>query len=351
MADANARLQFLWKASHMLLAPCPQASSLYMSQFLSLASDRELRLHEDIQSRACSGCGSIFVPGMNSTVKIVPAETKQEREKRKASDRRNAKTEKKKATTSNEQETQVHEQGLGIALRKPAGETLSSNSKTSTSVAVSPSKARKATNNNKKKIRIIPYTEQMQKQNQQRGPGAKRVDKAEIRSNQLQNHVVYHCKRCERETEIPGTKKGYLESRIKPPKTISRKRTQKRQAPPSSTHTLSQSPSPCPPKDANTSSPTIAGQKRPRSGLSASMPVSPVGGLSRAVSSASSAATSPASSPRMPTLNEKSNSKKKKKTNLASLLASQKAQKDSSDQGGGGGGGGDSVLANFLMGL
>ena len=190
----------------------------------------------------------------------------------------------------------------------------------------------------------------MQKQNQQRGPGVKRVDKAEIRSNQLLNHVVYHCKRCERETEIPGTKKGYLDSRIKPTKTISRKRKQKRQAPQSSRPTSSQNPSPFPPKDANTSSPTIAGQKRPRPGLSVSMPASPVGGLSRVASSASSAATSPASSPRIPTLNEKGNSKKKKKTNLASLLASQKAQRDSSDQGGGGGGG-DSVLANFLMGL
>lgn len=351
MADANARLQFLWKASHMLLVPCPQVSSLYMSQFLSLASDRELRLHEDIQSRACAGCGSIFVPGMNSTVKIVAAETKQEKEKRKAMERKKSKAEKKKAATPAEQE-KVHDQGLGIAKSKAAGDTSQTDNISKATSIMTLSQTRKATINSKKMIQIIPYTEQMQKQNQaQRGPSTKRVDKTEVRSNQLLNHVVYHCKRCERNTEIPGTKKVYLSSRIKPPKTISRKRTQKRQAPSQSTPspTPSQRSSLLPSKDTNAPSPiTFAGQKRPRPGFSASMPASPVGGLSRASSVVSSAATSPASSPRIPTLNEKSNSKKKKKINLASLLASQKAEKDSPpDQGGAG----DSVLANFLMGL
>ncbi|KAF9326860.1 hypothetical protein BG006_009759 [Podila minutissima] len=322
-----------------------------MSQFLSLASDRELRLHEDIQSRACAGCGSIFVPGMNSTVKIVAAETKRQKERRNAVERRKSKAEKKKAITPNEQE-KGHSQGLGIATNKASVDTtLTDNINTATS-AMSSSQPRKAAISSKKTIQIIQYTEQVQKLNQaQRGLGTNRVDKAEARSDQLLNHVVYHCKRCERETEIPGTKKGYLDGRIKPSKTISRKRKQKRQTPSQSavTPTPSQSSSLLPSKDTNPPSPTtVAGQKRPRPGIVASMPASPVGGLSRASSAASSAATSPTSSPRISTLNEKSSSRKKKKTNLASLLASQKAEKGSPpDQGGGG----DSVLANFLMGL
>ncbi|KAG0092628.1 hypothetical protein BGZ93_001584 [Podila epicladia] len=195
MADANARLQFLWKASHMLLAHSPQVSSLYMSQFLSLSSDRELRLHEDIQSRACAGCGSIFVPGLNSNVKIVTAVTKQQKERRKAVERRKSKAEKMKAITPNEQE-KGHNQGFGIAMNKTSIDTSLTNNINKATSAMFSSQPRKATISTKKKIQIIPYTEQMQKQNQaQRGLGINRVDKAEVRSNQSLNHVVYHCKR------------------------------------------------------------------------------------------------------------------------------------------------------------
>ena len=92
MADSNARLEFIWKASHMLLAQCPGASSHYMSQFLSLANDRDLRLHEDIQTKSCAACGSIFVPGINSKVKVVPVkETRTEKDRRKKLARKRAK--------------------------------------------------------------------------------------------------------------------------------------------------------------------------------------------------------------------------------------------------------------------
>ncbi|KAF9097179.1 hypothetical protein BGX27_000996 [Mortierella sp. AM989] len=362
MADANARLEFLWKASHMLLSQCPGASAHYMSQFLSLANSRDLRLHEDIQSKSCAACGSIFVPGVNSKVRIAPVnETKLEREKRKKADRKKAKMEKRKqsdrsnvemtANSTLDTPTRKQQNQPDISLQKPA----------------------------RKVIRITPYTELAQQQQQQRrttggnhadGNSIKKNDK---RASQLLNHVIYSCQRCNRDTELPGTKEGYLNSRIKTPKPVSQRRKLKKEKEQAAVASISTSnltvPAPAlsasiqgPLKSTTTkrpastvSSPALPDIKRPKQ--SNSMPASPIGGLSKASSAASSAASSPVSSPRLPGPDNGklgggggSSNRKKKKGGLASLLANQQKPKDPPNDGAGGSSG-DSVLANFLMGL
>ncbi|KAF9428435.1 hypothetical protein BGZ94_002418 [Podila epigama] len=372
----TARLKFLWEASHMLLSTCPQVSSLYMSQLLSLTSDRDLSLHEDIQSRACAGCGSIFLPGVNCTVKIIPTpESSEKKERQRAAEKRKLKARSSQKSNCN---MDAH---LGKGTASTYSKADNSETTITSSIKTPPAGNSPASDARKKIIRIVSHNEQAQKGNQVQRlasfgdqGAAKSINKAEVRSNRLLNRVIYHCIKCERETEAPGTKKGYLEGRIKPTKSISQARKRKREASKGEPELPSSPRTPSISKPVSTHEPTPKGSNRPSvqhrgfsvstaigvkgssmAGLSVSEPVSPVGGLSRASSVASSAATSPASSPKLSTLGDKSHSsgmnKKKKKNNLASLLASQKAQKDSAANSDKDSNGGDSVLANFLLGL
>lgn len=431
MSDANskaARLQFLWKASHLLLTQCPGASSHYMSQFLSLANDHDLRLHEDIQTRSCAACGTIFIPGVNSKVRVVPvAETRAEREKRKRVERKKAKQDKK-----NEPQGQKASEAGGSNLTAATSSKLKEKSATTTTQPAAESepdilrsttitKSPQAPPRSKKTIRITPHAElaqqQQQQQNQQRinirnGSAASNTQKPDKHANQILNHIIYSCQRCDRITELPGTKAGFLNTRVKVTKPVSQRRKlkalQKQQqeqeptavvgttstastkpsTPTATTSRLqplnaitsarsSPKPSPSTPtnnNNNNNSTTTNANVKRPvsshyspspaeaghqgpkRTKYSVSLPASPTTGLSRATSAAPSAATSPASSPRpfgsddkKPSFGGGGNNKKKKKGGLINLLANQKPK--DSDAGAGGSSGGDSVLANFLMGL
>ncbi|KAG0211603.1 hypothetical protein BGX28_007654 [Mortierella sp. GBA30] len=375
MADSNARLEFLWKASHMLLAQCPGASSHYMSQFLSLSNDRDLRLHEDIQTRSCAACGSIFIPGINAKVKVVPVkETRIEKERRKKSERKRMKMERSKNIRAGK--TEVSENKDKTAEAKDSATSIpvsESNSITATTTMTSSKK--QASGKESKIIRITPYTEldkQQQQQQQQRrqafGNNNNQPIKRDKRANQILNHVIYSCQRCSRETELPGTKEGYLTSRIKVSKPVSHRRKMKREqeqgqitaedATASSGTTSLDSNVKNAKRQLPELTPVVSNLKRPKHSVSMpSSPVSNLGGLSKNPSAGSSAKTSPACSPRLPMLglDEKksvgASNKKKKKGGLASLLASQKSSGTSSGSGDNASGSGDSVLANFLMGL
>ncbi|KAF9101315.1 hypothetical protein BGX29_005800 [Mortierella sp. GBA35] len=408
MSDANtktARLQFLWKASHLFLAQCPGASSHYMSQFLSLANDNDLRLHEDIQTRSCAACGTIFVPGVNSKVRVVPVpETQAEREKRKRNARKKVKQEKRKLQ-------QEAGSGPGSDTIMAVAETTTAGTNQTTTTTTTTTKS--PPHRSRKVIHITPHTElaqqQQQHKNQQRfnirngiaSAASANSPKRDKHANQILNHIVYSCQRCDRITELPGTKQGFLATRVKVTKPVSQRRKlkarQKEQqeaavatierstttttTTPSTPTGLPQltainsaksSPKPSstpintPTSNTNTKRPAssqsspapAAGLQDPkRTKYSVSLPVSPTAGLSRATSAASSAATSPASSPRASALDDRklggggSSNKKKKKGGLASLLASQKPKDSDPGAGASGGAGGDSVLANFLMGL
>ncbi|KAG0319046.1 hypothetical protein BGZ99_005338 [Dissophora globulifera] len=206
-----------------------------MSHFLEHAHSRDLRLHEDIQTKSCAACGSIFVPGINTKVRVVPVkETKLERERRKKATRRKE-AKKLRQSDGNKDDLQAAQgqeapsgtiassdnSASGLAKTKP----LLTNTTTSmTTEALSTRQPR-----NKKIIHITPYTEliQLQQQHQQHQQAQRRLGgppdmsaiaarkKAAKRANQLLNHVVYSCQRCHRETELPGTKQAHLTSRVK----------------------------------------------------------------------------------------------------------------------------------------
>ncbi|KAK3826008.1 MAG: hypothetical protein J3Q66DRAFT_329140 [Benniella sp.] len=372
MTEANARLEFLWKASHLLVSSCPSASSHYMAQFLDLANNRDLRLHEDIQTKACAACGSVFVPGVNTKVRVVPVPmTKLQRERRKKAARKKAKKEQSLAKDKDKDNMDLeasmeegttsmdeHEKSIGLKV-----ESKAHTSSTPKQEALTRSSTRKV-------IRITSYSESTPSQ-QKRPFGNKNADgalgkKIDKRSNQLLNHIIYSCLRCHRNTELPGSKEGYLTTRVKTRKSVSQRRKMKQAqqvASESTTSTNSLSaPKPAATsvpqntfKQATTPQPANVSTKRPASPLTMPNIKRPNHGSpmpSSSTTPSSSAASSPASSQRLDNNKSSANSKKKKKGGLAQLLANQKVKDSSSDpSGGAAGSGGDSVLANFLMGL
>ncbi|KAG0246109.1 hypothetical protein BGX31_004530 [Mortierella sp. GBA43] len=298
-----------------------------MSEFLSLANNRDLRLHEDIQTKSCAACGSIFVPGVSAKVRVVPVDmTKLQKERQKKAEKKKIK--KKQGQAKDDMDTE--ETTTSMDDIKPNAEAPKQDS-----LAQKPTR---------KVIRITPYSElnQLQRHNRQTG----KIDK---RSNQLLNHVIYTCLRCNRDTELSGSKEVYIKSRIKSkPQRSKTKRA--RQAASDSTG---------PTKPLPTSSPSNAAPKsttlkqattpHPINNVQTNRPASPL--PSSSPSAVSSAASSPSSSQHLDKNKPSASSKKKKKGGLAQLLASQKPKDSSSDPSGGAAGSGDSVLANFLMGL
>ncbi|KAF9953038.1 hypothetical protein BGZ70_000392 [Mortierella alpina] len=334
------------------------------------------RLHEDIQAKSCAACGSIFVPGINSKVKVVPVkETRIEKDRRKKLTRKQAKMELNKNKRGSNMVPDKDSAANGSATSIP---TESSESIATEAVA----RKQTLSQREKKVIRITPYTEldrqQQQFQQQRRNTFGNKDQPLKVnkRANQILNHVIYSCQRCHRDTELPGTKEGYLTSRVKVTKPISRRRRlakeqeHQQQAakqveavaatiPAALGNSMSHKQGAAAHQGVKRKAPSqLAGASSdfgpPKH--SVSMPSSPAGRLSTATSIASSAATSPTSSPRLQSFEERkgggAGNKKKKKGGLASLLASQKSNgPSSSDPGSGAGGSGDSVLANFLMGL
>lgn len=62
------RAEFLYHASHLLFATCPQLSRFYMSQFQQSLRQQETKASKAIARQMCSRCGQIFVPGLNASV-------------------------------------------------------------------------------------------------------------------------------------------------------------------------------------------------------------------------------------------------------------------------------------------
>ncbi|KAF9915319.1 hypothetical protein BX616_006437 [Lobosporangium transversale] len=419
MADAYARLDFLWKASYTLLSTCPGASSHYMAQFLDLANARDLKLHEDIQTKSCAACGSIFVPGINTKVRVVPVhETRIERERRKKQARKRAKKQNmllkskdndesflgadklattrttvstaKEETMNYHQTTATMEYDEGKETKKSINVNLATITATTKVLPTSNPQKQSSTQPQqllrpRKIIRITPHTEIIQQQQQMQqqlrrqlmadGKPSRKIDK---RANQVLNHIIYSCQRCNRDTELRGTKEGYLTSHIKAKKLGSQRRKLKNMkqdlASTSAEAAIDSKSQPIQPVPSTLKSgPNLvthatAVGKRSASPLpthiqpntkqfknATSLPPSPIRGLSKASSAASSAASSPVSSPRLDNAksggSSGSSSKKKKKGGLASILASQKAKDPPPDPNDGAGSSGDSSLANFLMGL
>lgn len=62
------RAEFLYHASHLLFATCPELSRFYMSEFQQSLRQQETKAAKAIARQMCARCGQIFVPGLNASV-------------------------------------------------------------------------------------------------------------------------------------------------------------------------------------------------------------------------------------------------------------------------------------------
>ncbi|KAG0267531.1 hypothetical protein DFQ27_008672 [Actinomortierella ambigua] len=392
MAEANARLKFLWAASHSLLATCPAVSSRLMAQFLAQASDRDLRLHEDIQAKACAGCGSIFAPGLNTRVRIVPSQEKlveKQRRGKKRQQQQGQQQQQQRSKTANSDlprdggvsTDQEDENNMDVdTVAKGTGEDVPSD-KTSGVTGQQEGQSESLSKTKSKVIRLVPWTElhreearrqHLKQQQKQRLRGmappplaekerhAKARAKREMKKQKKQlNHLHYTCLRCHRVTEMPGATReqlGGLLKQTKPKKKRDNPQLQaKTNVPPLPTHQPQQqvqSPSSLPLSASIPPKPSAASNlPKPATPPSRAGSTFSTGTVKSATSASSSpAGTPPPSTPPSGGGGEKSN-RKKKKNNLSSLLANQRSRDNPPSSTPPSAGSSDSVLASFLAGL
>ncbi|KAI8982166.1 RNAse P Rpr2/Rpp21/SNM1 subunit domain-containing protein [Mycotypha africana] len=67
----SSRLDFLYEASYSVLGQCPSLSRYYMNEFQNTLAEYELTLPKSVQRSACTSCGQITLPGLNTKVDIV----------------------------------------------------------------------------------------------------------------------------------------------------------------------------------------------------------------------------------------------------------------------------------------
>ncbi|CAI2184085.1 7793_t:CDS:2 [Funneliformis geosporum] len=178
--DASNRLQFLWNASHSLLSTVPSLSAFYMQQFNQFAGEKELNLAEAVKRKYCSYCGSIFLPGLNSQIRIE--KNKRRDKKRKLVDDivNNTNDGNKKVSSvqdSVEQLEELNESKQILHEKSPRGkrQIIYIHPRSTTSVSLS---------NNQKQTHA--------------------------RRQQYKNHVSYICNSCNRETRFAGCTKRVI---------------------------------------------------------------------------------------------------------------------------------------------
>ncbi|KAF9975033.1 hypothetical protein BGZ73_001440 [Actinomortierella ambigua] len=354
-----------------------------MAQFLAHSSDRDLRLHEDIQAKACAGCGSIFAPGLNTRVRIVPSHEKlMEKQRRKKKQQPQQKTVHGSLKgDGGDSKVLEEDSAMDVDIVTNGKDDDDSQVKAMETEDQQAGRTKALSKTKSKVIRLVPWTElhreeaqrQHQKQQQKqrlRGmappPMAEKERRAKARAKRemkkqkkQMNHIHYTCLRCHRVTEMPGATREQIGSLLKQTKPKKTKPTQQPQAknntqplPAYPPQQQSQAPSSQPSQLSNPSKAVLSTtSSKPTIPLSRTGST-PLHGSAKSAAAAppSKVGTPPPSTPPSGGGGEKSN-RKKKKNNLSSLLANQRSRDNPSPSAPPSSGSGDSVLANFLAGL
>ncbi|KAI8141797.1 RNAse P Rpr2/Rpp21/SNM1 subunit domain-containing protein [Fennellomyces sp. T-0311] len=75
----SSRMEYLFQASHAVFAQCPELSRFYMSEFQQCMRQQDLIPAKSITRTCCPRCGQIYVPGLNTSVKLQTRRTKKKR--------------------------------------------------------------------------------------------------------------------------------------------------------------------------------------------------------------------------------------------------------------------------------
>ncbi|KAG2217012.1 hypothetical protein INT45_003085 [Circinella minor] len=88
----SSRMEFLFQASHTLFSSCPELSRFYMSEFQQCLRQQDLIPAKSITRSCCPRCGQIYVPGLNTTIKL---ESIKKKRKKNHSDKKENKSKRK----------------------------------------------------------------------------------------------------------------------------------------------------------------------------------------------------------------------------------------------------------------
>ncbi|CAG8592548.1 6192_t:CDS:2 [Funneliformis mosseae] len=175
--DASNRLQFLWNASHTLLSTVPSLSAFYMQQFNQFAGEKELNLAEAVKRKYCSYCGSIFLPGLNSQIRIEKNKRREKRRKLVVDNVNNTNDGNKKVISDHDLVVQLEESNVFKQIMNE-----------------------KSPRGKRQIIHINPRSISLSNNQKQ----------THVRRQQYKNHISYICNSCNRETRFAGSTKKVI---------------------------------------------------------------------------------------------------------------------------------------------
>ena len=175
----SSRMEFLFQASHTIFSSCPELSRFYMSEFQQCLRQQDLIPAKSITRSCCPRCGQIYVPGLNTSVRLESKKKKKNSSSKK--NKNNDSTSKRKNQLIYQCNACTHKMKFqGSNLNIPKADLLETNKMTATTVAINtPNTITTATKNTKETIGISklpsssssskqPVQKQQQQQQQQK---------------------------------------------------------------------------------------------------------------------------------------------------------------------------------------
>ncbi|KAJ3215147.1 hypothetical protein HDU67_000775 [Dinochytrium kinnereticum] len=198
------RLQFLHDAAHTLHASCPALARHYMSSFSALAARAALQDVEPLQisdklvKTFCKACGSLFVPGQNCSVRVIPLPKPFPKAARRSKKRKRGQLEGSKEdgkpSSLDDQETPAVSTASAMEAKDMDSEKIPG-----------PRLIRP------RSIRIILEADRMAKSNSGEAPSSRKRKGAGSLDDVALNEVLYLCHICGSDTRMTGSRKSQLE--------------------------------------------------------------------------------------------------------------------------------------------
>ncbi|KAJ3326745.1 hypothetical protein HDU76_012679 [Blyttiomyces sp. JEL0837] len=264
--DANLhRLRFLHNAANLTLAIAPSLSRHYNSTLLHLVTESSissiasapsssgLRLSDGIAKKLCRACGSVFVPGLNCAVRIVPTglsggkviKMKRKRARRKQVNKTgDLDSVNEDGKGDRVQRVITHSKPISLATKRFLSEDPVPAIKRRRMINLNLKSHQPPPNTTTATTSSLPLTSDIQQQQDQQSMAK------EPNPYDVMNLVVYVCNICGSETRMPGSLRQLLPHSSTPSVTTARPKKLKQDAPvsiPSSSTSTSRQSSPLPP--------------------------------------------------------------------------------------------------------
>ena len=148
----SSRMEFLFQASHTLFSSCPELSRFYMGEFQQCLRQQDLIPAKSITRSCCPRCGQIYVPGLNTSVRLESKKKKKNNSSKKNKNNDNN-TSKRKNQLIYQCNACAHKMKFqGSNLNIPKASLLETNKMTATTTINTPNTIATTTKNTKETI-------------------------------------------------------------------------------------------------------------------------------------------------------------------------------------------------------